>query len=152
MEGRLVVLLHRRPRGRTLGRRPGPQDTGREGRRRHRRHPPPGHPRRLLADRTQNEAADYLTNKKPHLGYDHALKAGWPIATGIIEGACRHLVADRMVFSTGARWGLEGAEAVLTLRAMLANGDFNAYWTYHLEREHERVHHSRYRQDFTLTA
>ena len=59
--------------------------------------------------------AGYLTAKAPYLGYAHALASGWPIATGIIEGACRHIVKDRMDI-TGARWGLDGAEAVLKLR------------------------------------
>jgi hypothetical protein len=53
---------------------------------------------------------------------------------------------------TGARWGLSGAEAILTLRALLANGDFDTYWTHHLQQEHQRVHLSRYQQDYTLTA
>ncbi|MGH9286580.1 MAG: ISKra4 family transposase, partial [Acidimicrobiales bacterium] len=57
---------------------------------------------RANADR----CADYLTNKKPYLGYPTALERGWPIATGVIEGACRHLVKDRMDI-TGARWGLD---------------------------------------------
>jgi hypothetical protein len=47
----------------------------------------------------------------------------WPIATGVIEGACRHLIGDRLDI-TGARWGLDGAEAVLTLRAVISNGDY----------------------------
>jgi hypothetical protein len=45
---------------------------------------------------------------------------------------------------TGARWSLDGAEAVLRLRALISNGDFDAYWSYHLEREHQRVHRARY--------
>lgn len=49
---------------------------------------------------------------KAYLDYPSALAAGWPIATGVIEGACRHLVKDRMDF-TGARWGLDGAETIL---------------------------------------
>jgi hypothetical protein len=61
----------------------------------------------------------------------------------VIEGACRHLVQDRMDL-TGARWGLEGAEAILKLRAIRNNGDFDDYWRFHLAREHERVHLSRY--------
>ena len=40
------------------------------------------------------EAATYLTNKAPHLDYPTALAKGWPIATGVIEGACRHLPVD----------------------------------------------------------
>ena len=54
------------------------------------------------------------------------------MASGLIEGACRWLVKDRMEV-TGARWGLEGAEAVLKLRALVGNGDFDDYFTYHLK-------------------
>ena len=88
-------------------------------------------------------AAKYLTNKHPYPDYPTALNAGWPIATGVIEGACRHLVKDRMDI-TGARWGLPGAEAILKLRAPTSNDDFDDYWTYHLAQEHQRVHQSRY--------
>ena len=45
---------------------------------------------------------------------------------------------------TGARWGLPGAEAILQLRAVATNGDFDEYWTYHLQQEHQRIHASRY--------
>ena len=50
-----------------------------------------------------------------------------------------HLVKDRIGI-TGARWGVETAEAILQLRALQANGDFDAYWAYHLHREHQRNH------------
>ena len=102
--------------------------------------------RRALTDEQRRNAdttADYLHNKKKHLDYPTALAAGWPIATGVIEGACRHLVKDRMDV-TGARWGLDGAEAILKLRALTSNGDFNAYWTYHQQQEQLRVHNNRY--------
>jgi len=95
--------------------------------------------KRVKADR----AADYLSAKAPHLDYPTALAKGWPIATGIIEGACRHIVADRMD-RTGARWGLKGAEAVLKLRALRSNGDFDDYFTFHTQRERQRIHESRY--------
>src|SRR5664280_105457 len=98
-------------------------------------------------DPTRRKNADttvtYLINKKPYLDYPTALGAGWPIATGIIEGACRHLVKDRMDI-TGARWGLDGAEAVLRLRALISNDDFDTYWTRHLTREHHRTHLTHY--------
>jgi len=104
---------------------------------------------------TERDGADtcagYLTAKAPYLDYATALAKGWPIATGVIEGACRHLVADRMAI-TGARWGLDGAEAILKLRAVIANGDFDRYWRYHLRREHERIHHARYRASYALAA
>jgi len=99
-------------------------------------------PKRAKAD----ECAKYLVNKAKYLDYPTALAAGWPIATGIIEGACRHLIADRMDI-TGARWSVTGAEAVLRLRAVRANGDFDTYWQFHLDREQQRVHRSRYAND-----
>ncbi len=95
--------------------------------------------------------AAYLTAKQPYLAYHTALAAGWPIATGVIEGACRHIVKDRMDI-TGARWGLQGAEAILKLRALISNGDFDDYWNYHLRQEHQRIHQSRYRDKLTLAA
>jgi hypothetical protein len=95
--------------------------------------------------------ADYLTAKKPYLDYATALAQGRPIATGVIEGACRHLVKDRMDI-TGARWGLDGAEAILKLRALISNGDFDQYWRFHLRQEHKRIHNARYREDLTLAA
>ena len=101
---------------------------------------------RHLAASTRKKAdacATYLTNKAPYLDYPTALAAGWPIATGVIEGACRHLVADRMDI-TGARWSVQGAEAVLKLRAVRCNQDLDAYWNFHLAKEQERVHQSRY--------
>ena len=89
-----------------------------------------------------DDAARYLTNKAPYLDYHTALAGGWPIATDVIEGACRHLVADRLDI-TGARWGLSGAEAVLQLRALRSNRDFDDYWAFHQVQELQRVHTSR---------
>jgi hypothetical protein len=85
------------------------------------------------------KTASYLDAKAPWLDYPKALAAGWPISSGVIEGACRYLVKDRMDI-TGARWGTSTAEAVLKIRALQANNDFDAYWAYHLQREHQRNH------------
>jgi hypothetical protein len=93
----------------------------------------------------------YLQNKQPYLDYPRALANGWPIATGVIEGACRHLVQDRMGI-TGARWGLQGAQAMLWLRAISASGDTDAYWAWHITREHQRNHLSRYQDNLGLAA
>jgi hypothetical protein len=93
----------------------------------------------------------YLTGKREYLHYDQALEAGWPIATGIIEGACRHIIADRPDIG-GARWGLDGAEAVLTLRAVISNGDFEEYWRFHLAREHQRLYPGTTQGQYTLGA
>lgn len=64
-----------------------------------------------------DDRASYLIKSKTRLCYDKALKAGYPIATGVIEGACRHLINDRLDM-TGARWCLQGAEAILKLRSI----------------------------------
>jgi hypothetical protein len=93
----------------------------------------------------------YLENKEPYLDYPRALASGWPIATGVIEGACRHLVQDRMGI-TGARWSLEGAQAILWLRAIRANGDLDTYWNWHTTQEHHRNHLSRYSSGLELAA
>lgn len=95
--------------------------------------------KRKNADR----CAKYLVSNAQYLRYHEYLADGLPIATGVIEGACRHLIADRMDI-TGARWGLEGAEAVLRLRSLRSSGDFEEYWTFHEEQERIRNHTSRY--------
>lgn len=86
-----------------------------------------------------DRCAGYLLNHTALLKYDEFLAAGMPIASGVIEGACRHLIGDRMDI-TGARWSLKGAEAVLRLRALCSSGDFEAYWTFHLDQEARRNH------------
>jgi hypothetical protein len=55
------------------------------------------------------------------------------------------MVKDRM-HVTGARWGLDNAEAVLKLRALVGNDDFDDYFTYHLQQEKHRNHTNLYQQ------
>jgi len=88
--------------------------------------------------------ANYLLKYSPYLRYDEYLAKGLPIASGVIEGACRHLVKDRLDI-TGARWGLKGAEAILKLRSLRSSGDFDEYWTFHLANERRRNHDQKYR-------
>jgi len=90
-----------------------------------------------------DDCARYLSNHAPYLRYDCYLSKGLPIATGVIEGACRHLVKDRMDV-TGARWSLRGAEAVLRLRALRSSHDFDEYWTFHESHAYERNHRPLY--------
>ncbi len=85
--------------------------------------------------------ADYLLNHRELLHYDEYLAKGYPIATGVIEGACRYLVKDRMDM-TGARWGLNRAEAVLKLRSIRASGNTEAYWQYYKAQNLARHHAS----------
>lgn len=99
---------------------------------------------RGLAKRTNvDKARKYFLGKKALMRYDEFLRDGLPIATGVIEGACRHLVKDRMDI-TGARWGLDGAEAVLQLRSLRVSGDLDDYWVFHQAQEFKRNHRSRY--------
>jgi hypothetical protein len=87
--------------------------------------------------------ANYLCKFADHLRYGDYIAAGYPIATGVIEGACRHLIKDRMDI-TGARWSLAGAEAVLRLRALRSSGDLDEYWAFHERQEFARNHLARY--------
>jgi hypothetical protein len=92
-----------------------------------------------------DKCANYLLKYAAHLRYDRYLAKGYPIATGVIEGACRYLVKDRMEI-TGARWSLQGAEDVLRLRSLRASCDFDEYWQFHLRQEYERNHAKKYKK------
>jgi hypothetical protein len=97
--------------------------------------------------KTVDKACNYLLNNKAYMHYDEYLAAGMPIASGNVEGACGHLVKDRME-KTGANWTETGAEAVLKLRSIEKSGDFEEYWAYHLE--HERKWN--YRENWQVAA
>jgi hypothetical protein len=88
---------------------------------------------RALLTRT----AGYYERNAPHMRYDAYLAAGWPIGTGVVEGACRHLVKDRLE-QAGMRWSRAGAQALLDLRAIRLNGQWDAYWLFHRRRQHLR--------------
>ncbi len=101
--------------------------------------------RNLLVQKREavDKCAGYLLKYKEALHYDEYLSLGYPIATGVIEGACRHLIKDRMDL-TGARWRLKSAEAVLKLRSLRSSNDFDEYWEFHKTEEFQRNHLSRY--------
>jgi len=81
----------------------------------------------------------YYQRNRPYMRYDQYLAQGWPIGTGVVEGACRHLVKDRME-QAGMRWTKAGAQAVLDLRAVRLTGDWDAYWQFHRQKQHERLY------------
>jgi hypothetical protein len=76
-----------------------------------------------------SSVAAYYERNQAYMQYDHYLAAGWPIASGVIEGACRHLVKDRCELS-GMRWTQAGAEALLRLRSVAENGDWESFHAY----------------------
>ena len=90
---------------------------------------------------TQRQAVEravgYYRRNQPYMRYDDYLARGWPIGTGVVEGACGHLVKDRLQ-QAGMRWTQAGAQAVLDLRAVRLNGDWDAYWEFHRRHCHQR--------------
>jgi hypothetical protein len=81
----------------------------------------------------------YLEKNKHRMRYDEYLKAGYPIATGVIEGACRHVIKDRME-RAGMRWKVPGAQAMLHLRTIHANGDWASFQQFRVEQETQRLY------------
>lgn len=82
---------------------------------------------------------NYLQKNAHRMRYADYLAAGYPIASGVIEGACRHFVKDRLERS-GMRWTLESAQAMLDLRSTALNGDWEAFTHYRIEQETHRLY------------
>ena len=104
-------------------------------------------PERAGAD----ECARYLDNKKKIPGLRHSL------GQGLAHRHRRHrrrgkMAGQRQNGHHRRQMGLDGAEAILKLRALTASGDLDAYWRYHLRREHQRIHHAKYRDSYILAA
>jgi hypothetical protein len=82
---------------------------------------------------------NYLAKNAARMRYDAYLRSGYPIATGVIEGACRHLIKDRME-QGGMRWTLAGAEAMLNVRAVCASSEWEEFNRWRQGEEAKRVH------------
>jgi hypothetical protein len=87
------------------------------------------------------QVANYFERNTPYMHYDQYLAHGWPIASGVIEGACRHLVKDRCELS-GMRWTKDGVENLLRLRAVAENDDWDAYRRFHQQQRHRRLYNA----------
>ena len=85
------------------------------------------------------QVAQYLQRNQPYLDYANYLQRGWPIGTGVIEGVCRHLVKDRMELS-GMRWTISGAGALLALRSVNENGDWEAFHEFRRAQQHKQLY------------
>lgn len=81
----------------------------------------------------------YFQRNRPYMNYHLYLERGWPIASGVIEGACRHLVKDRCERS-GMRWTQKGAENILRLRAVAENDDWDDYHRFRKQQRHLRLY------------
>ncbi|HSB82537.1 MAG TPA: ISKra4 family transposase [Candidatus Methylomirabilis sp.] len=97
--------------------------------------------KRLRGNKRQvvRSAIEYLENNRDHLKYDEYLAAGYPIGSGVAEGACRHLVKDRLE-QTGMRWTVSGAQAMLHVRALYLNDQWDDYLEFRVEQEQERLY------------
>jgi hypothetical protein len=94
--------------------------------------------------------AVYLARNAPFMQYATYLALGWPIATGVIEGACRHLVKDRCELS-GMRWTMDGAEALLHLRCAHENGDWDAFHAFRRRQRHQHLYAVPYPDDLSAS-
>jgi hypothetical protein len=100
--------------------------------------------------RTQlDKTAHYFQRNLPYMDYATYLKRGWPIASGVIEGACRHFVKDRCELS-GMRWTQSGVENLLRLRAIAENGDWEEYHQFRKRQRHTRLYSQPYPEQIPL--
>ena len=99
----------------------------------------PKHDLKGSRKKTVQSAITYYENNREHMHYDEYLAAGYPIGSGVAEGACKHLVKDRME-RAGMRWELEGAQAMLSLRAVYLNGLWDQFIAYRIAAEQARLY------------
>jgi len=83
--------------------------------------------------------ATYFQNNTRYMRYHEYLAAGFPIASGPVEGACKNLIRDRMERS-GMRWTPAMAEAIVKLRSLYLSGDFDQYWSFHVAQDQLRLY------------
>jgi len=88
---------------------------------------------------TLRQVANYFVNNREHMKYHEYLAQGFPIGSGVAEGACRHVVKDRMEQS-GMRWTVAGAQAMLHTRAIYLNGDWDNFNDYRITREQTELY------------
>lgn len=81
----------------------------------------------------------YFERNRKHMRYEICLARGYPIGSGVIEGACRNLINDRLEL-TGMSWTLQGAESVMRLRAVHINKNWDDFWRYRRRRERQRLY------------
>ncbi len=86
-----------------------------------------------------NKVCGYLTNQAAYMNYKDYLEQGYPIASGVIEGACRNVVKDRMEHS-GMRWVMKGAHAMLSLRSIHLSGLWDEFIAFHIQQETLRLY------------
>jgi hypothetical protein len=86
-----------------------------------------------------DKACGYLEKNAHRMRYQEYLAAGYPVASGVIEGACRHVVVDRME-GTGMRWVMQGAQSMLGLRCIHIHGHLEAFMKFHIEQQQQALY------------
>jgi hypothetical protein len=81
----------------------------------------------------------YLQRNRKHMRYEICLAMGYPIGSGVIEGACRNLINDRLEL-TGMSWTRQGAESIMRLRAVHINKDWEPFWKHRRQSERRRLY------------
>jgi hypothetical protein len=97
------------------------------------------HPKSSSVCKGLHRVANYLRRNQDYMDYAEYLRQGWPIGTGVVEGTCRHLVKDRMELS-GMRWTVSGAGALLALRAVNENGDWEKFHEFRRLQRHQQLY------------
>jgi hypothetical protein len=69
----------------------------------------------------------YIHNRLNQLDYKGAIAADLPIGSGEIESAHRYVIQQRLKRS-GSWWSVENAWAMLALRVLRENQDWQSYW------------------------
>jgi len=103
--------------------------------------------------RTLTTVCNYLEANLERMRYDEYLKAGYPIATGVVEGACRHLIKDRME-RAGMHWTIPGAQAMLDVRSIYVSGLWEQYQQHRIAAETKKLYPHRVvaERDFAMAA
>jgi hypothetical protein len=94
---------------------------------------------------------NYFAERREYMKYDEYLAAGYPIGSGVVEGACRHLVKDRME-QAGMRWRIVGAQAILSLRAIYVNDDWDEFHADRIQTEQRKLYPYKKRLQIILNS
>jgi len=91
------------------------------------------------ARHSRSQVIGYLKRNRKHMRYEICLAKGYPVVSGVIEGACRNLINDRLEL-TGMSWTPRGAESMMRLRAVHINKDWDAFWKHRSQSERSRLY------------
>jgi hypothetical protein len=89
--------------------------------------------------REVKRAIGYFRHNRERMRYHEYLAKGYPIGSGAAEGTCRNLVKDRLELA-GMKWEHLGAQAMIYLRAVYLNDQWDPFINYRIEKEQKRLY------------